>query len=98
MITGERGMVGMGVMWRVDGKQWVGDVEGGSGGKASESEGGRGRHILWREREKGYKRSVRIPRASLTMINGGEWHWACSDYDTHEADSVPRFGGRRGRG
>lgn len=43
---------------------------------------GRGRHILWRERrgdgrEKGFKkkRSVRIPRASLTMINGGEWHW-----------------------
>jgi hypothetical protein len=32
------------------------------------------------------------------MINGGEWHWACSDYDTHEADSVPRFGGRRARG
>ena len=33
MITGERGMVGMGVMWRVDGKQWVGDVDGGSEGK-----------------------------------------------------------------
>jgi len=31
------------------------------------------------------------------MIKGGEWHWACSDYDTHEADSVARFGGRRGR-
>jgi hypothetical protein len=31
------------------------------------------------------------------MINGGEWRWAWSDYDTHEADSVPRFGGRRAR-
>jgi hypothetical protein len=31
----------------------------------------------------------------LTMINGGRWHSACSDYDTHEADSVPRFGRRQ---
>ena len=23
---------------------------------------------------------------------------ACNDYDTHEADSVPRFGGRRASG
>ena len=23
---------------------------------------------------------------------------SCSDYDTHEADSVPGFGGRRARG
>ena len=49
-------------------------------------------------RRNGFKRCVGIPRASLTMINGGEWHCACNDYDTHEADSVPGFGGRRACG
>lgn len=29
------------------------------------------------------------------MIKAREWHPACSDYDTHEANSVPRFGGRQ---
>jgi len=32
------------------------------------------------------------------MINGGEWHCGCVViYGTHEADIVPRFGGRRAR-
>ena len=29
------------------------------------------------------------------MIKAREWHPACSDYDTHEANSVPRFGRRQ---
>lgn len=75
--------------------EWDGKGQKDEGGRKGDGSGcGRGRHELWRERGKGFKRSVGISR---TMINGGEWRWACSDYDTHEADSVPRFGGRRAR-
>jgi hypothetical protein len=57
----------------IEGGEWC--RVGWARGRGQRVSGGEGDIFVARkERRKGFKRSVVIARASLTMINGGEWH------------------------